>query len=49
MKGALAAVEISVLCGCRFINQFDTVSETLIAPIQLAVSCSELYLFPAFP
>ena len=44
MKEALATVEICVLCGWRFLNHFDIVSETpYIAAIQLAVSCSELY------
>ena len=28
MKGALATVEICVLCGWRFLNHFDRVSET---------------------
>ena len=28
MKGALATVEICVLCGWRFLNHFDVVSET---------------------
>ena len=28
MKGAIATVEICVLCGWRFLNHFDVVSET---------------------
>ena len=39
MKGALPTVEICVLCGWWFSNQINIV----IAAIQLAVSCGELY------
>ena len=46
MKEALATAEICVLSGRRFLNHFDIVSRCrrhLIAAIQLAVSCSDLY------
>ena len=44
MKEASATVEICVLCDWRFLNHFDIwCRRHLIAAIQLAVSCSELY------
>ena len=48
MKGALATVEISVLCGWRFSNQFDILSETHFRcntvgrKLKLAILCSLL-------
>ena len=42
MKGALVMMEICVLCGWWFSNQFDIVSGHPIAATQLVVSCSEL-------
>ena len=44
MKEALATVEICVLCGWRFLNNFVIVSETPSScdTVQ-AVRCSELY------
>ena len=39
--------EICVLCGWRFLNHLDIVSEIPnMAVIQLAVTCSELYFVP---
>ena len=43
MKEALATVEVCVFCGWRFLHHFDIVSETPLAVIQLALSCSQLY------
>ena len=43
IKGTLVTVEICVLCGWCFSNQFEIVSDTPLAVMQFAVSYTELY------